>query len=64
MASQSTFHELAGLLPRVMEMLTHDANYSDVLVALGAPVIRRGVSVRSMLPVGPMQRRVLACFDP
>jgi hypothetical protein len=48
-ASKSTFHELAALLPRVMELLTDDANYGEVLVALGAPV---------MLAVSPDQAAV------
>jgi hypothetical protein len=39
-ASKSTFHELAAPpLASVMEWLRDDANYSDVLVALGAPAM-------------------------
>lgn len=37
--SNSTFYELAEPLATVMELLTHEANYSDVLVALGAPAM-------------------------
>jgi hypothetical protein len=47
--SQRTLHQLAAPLARVIELLQFEANLSDVLVALGAPV---------MLAISPDQRSV------
>jgi hypothetical protein len=39
LASRSTFHDIREPLARVVEILKHEANRDDVVVALGAPVM-------------------------
>jgi len=49
LASRSTLHQIREPLARVVEILKHEANYDDIFVALGAPV---------MLALSPNQRAV------